>query len=177
MVLKSLNIGLRDWSMIEPYVLSVKEALKVAAPFILYSAASKIVVAAETLPEKEILEGLNKATIRKLILYYTVPVELIQIVFFLFLSRISPEAVSYSTTSITLLLIIGAAIGSYLVYNLLLLNWEERFSIKDMFIKIKRMCSNTFSFNSIWDYCRSSLNIIYSGNLALVGCHRVQEPL
>jgi len=97
----------------------------------------------EVLPEKEILEELGKATIKKLILYYTIPVELIQIVFFLFLSRISPETVSYSTTSITLMLIIGAAIGSYVIYNLLLLNWEDRFSIKDLFIKLKRMCSIT----------------------------------
>jgi len=97
----------------------------------------------EILPEKEIIKELKKATIKKLIIYYTVPVELIQITFFLFLSRISPEAVSYSTSSITLLLIIGAAIGSYIVYNLLLLDWEERFSIKDIFIKLKRMCSIT----------------------------------
>ncbi|MFX0083050.1 MAG: alpha/beta hydrolase family protein [Candidatus Hodarchaeota archaeon] len=93
------------------------------------------------LTEKHIIENLEKASIKKLILYYTVPVELIQISFFLFLSRISTEAVAFSTTSITLLLIIGATIGSFIIYTFLLLNWEERFHFRDPFIMIKRMCS------------------------------------
>ncbi len=93
------------------------------------------------LPEKDILEGLGKASIKKLILYYTIPIELIQITFFLSLSHISTEDFAFSTTSITLLLIIGAAIGSFIIYNFLLLNWEEQFYFKDLFIKIKRMCS------------------------------------
>lgn len=93
------------------------------------------------LPEKDILEELGEASIRKLILYYTIPVELIQIAFFLSLSGISTENLAFSTTTITLLLIIGAAIGSFIIYNFLLLNWEEQFSFKDLFIKIKRMCS------------------------------------
>lgn len=93
------------------------------------------------LPEKDILEEIGKASIRKLILYYTIPVELIQITFFLSLSHISTEVITFSTTSITLLLIVGAAIGSFIIYTFLLLNWEERFYFKDLFIKIKRMCS------------------------------------
>ncbi|MFW9880837.1 MAG: alpha/beta hydrolase family protein [Candidatus Thorarchaeota archaeon] len=95
----------------------------------------------EILPEKDVLEDLGKATIKKLILYYTIPVEFIQITFFLSLSHFSTESFAFSTTSITLVLIIGAALGSFIIFTFLLLNWEEKFSFKHLLIKIKRMCS------------------------------------
>jgi pimeloyl-ACP methyl ester carboxylesterase len=94
-----------------------------------------------TFPDKDTLEELGKSSIRKLIFYYTIPVELIQIMFFLSLSHISTEIVAFSTTSITLLVIIGASIGSFIIYNILLLNWEEKFYFRDLFVRIKRMCS------------------------------------
>ena len=92
-------------------------------------------------PEKEILKEFGSVSYKKLLLYYTVPVVLIQVIFFLFLSDSSLGIITFSTTSITLSLIVGAAIGIFIVYNFLLLNWEEQFSIKDFFLKIKSMIS------------------------------------
>jgi len=92
-------------------------------------------------PEKEILKEFGHVTYKKLILYYTIPVVFIQFIFFLFLSDISQGIIAFSTTSITFSLIIGAAIGIVIVYNFLLLNWKDKFSIKDFFRKIKLMCS------------------------------------
>lgn len=83
----------------------------------------------------------KKISIHKLIIYYTFPVELIQITLFLFLSTLSEDLFTLSTTNITLTLIIGAAIGSFLTYNLILLNTGEKYSIKDFFRRTKELVS------------------------------------
>ncbi|MFW9875490.1 MAG: alpha/beta hydrolase family protein [Candidatus Thorarchaeota archaeon] len=93
------------------------------------------------LPKYNRLEESGKASIKKLILYYTIPVELIQIIFFLSLSHISTETIAFSTASITLLLIIGASLGSFIILTFLLLSWMETFSFKYIFVMIKRSCS------------------------------------
>jgi pimeloyl-ACP methyl ester carboxylesterase len=93
-------------------------------------------------PEKTLLEEFRDISYKKLILYYTIPVALIQFVFFLFLSDMSMGIIPFSTISITLSLIIGAALGIYIIYNIFLLNWQEQYSIKDCFLKMKSMVSN-----------------------------------
>ena len=92
-------------------------------------------------PEKELLKEYKGISYKKLLIYYTIPVALIQFFFFLILSDLSIGVVPFSTTTITLSLIIGAAIGIFIVYNFLLLNWQEKFSVKDFFLKIKSMVS------------------------------------
>ncbi|MFX1455866.1 MAG: alpha/beta hydrolase [Promethearchaeota archaeon] len=92
-------------------------------------------------PERDVLKELSGISYKRLLLYYTVPVASIQFIFFLILSDIITGTVPFSTTSITLTLIVGASIGIFIVYNFLLLNWEDRYSIKDFFIKIKSMTS------------------------------------
>ncbi len=101
-------------------------------------------------PEKELLQEFREVSYKKLILYYTVPVVLIQFIFFLFLSDLSMGIIPFSTTSITLSLIIGAAIGIYVIYNIFLLNWQEQFSIKDFFLKIKSMVSHNPGRSTIY---------------------------
>ncbi|MFW9821757.1 MAG: alpha/beta hydrolase family protein [Candidatus Thorarchaeota archaeon] len=90
-------------------------------------------------PEKDVLKEFRKISYKKLLLYYSVPVVFIQFMFFLFLSDIITGTIPFSTTSITLSLIVGATIGIFIVYNFLLLNWQDQFSIKDFFIKVKSM--------------------------------------
>jgi hypothetical protein len=92
-------------------------------------------------PEKEILKEHKGISYKKLLVYYTFPVVIIQFLFFLTLSDLSMGLTPFSTTTITLSLIIGAAIGIFVVYNFLLLNWQEKFSFKDFFLKIKSMTS------------------------------------
>ncbi|MFX0029409.1 MAG: alpha/beta hydrolase family protein [Candidatus Hermodarchaeota archaeon] len=84
----------------------------------------------------------NEISRNQLIMHYIIPVESIQIFFFLLLSNISEEVISWSTTTLTLSLIIGAAIGSFLMYNFILLNTGEKFEVKDYFRKVKIMCSS-----------------------------------
>lgn len=83
----------------------------------------------------------KEISIHKLVLYYTFPVELIQITFFLLLSSLSEDIFTLSTTSITLTLIIGASIGSFLIYNFILLNTGDKYNIKDFFRKLKVLSS------------------------------------
>lgn len=92
-------------------------------------------------PEKDVLRELKGITTRKLMLYYTLPVMVIQFIFYIAFSNIYLGIKSLSTTSITLTLIIGAAIGTFVIYDYILLNWQEKFSFRDIFFKIKRMCS------------------------------------
>jgi len=92
-------------------------------------------------PEKEVLKENRGISYKKLLIYYTVPVVLIQFLFFLILSDLTIGVIPFSTTTITLTLIIGAAIGIFIVYNFLLLNWQEKFSMKDFFLRIKSMVS------------------------------------
>lgn len=101
-------------------------------------------------PERELLKDYRGISYKKLLLYYTVPVALIQFFFFLILSDLSMGIVPFSTTTITLSLIIGAAIGIFIVYNFLLLNWQEQFSIKDFFLKIKSMISRNSGRSTIY---------------------------
>lgn len=92
-------------------------------------------------PEKDLLEDFNSASYKRLLLYYTIPVVTIQFIFYIILSDLTMGMIPFTTATITLSLIIGSAIGIFIVYNFLLLNWEEQFSIKDFFIKIKSMIS------------------------------------
>ncbi|MFX1376524.1 MAG: alpha/beta hydrolase family protein [Promethearchaeota archaeon] len=92
-------------------------------------------------PEKIISDRNRGIRIKKLILYYTFPVELFQILFFFLLSSIVLDTIAFSSTSITLSLIIGSAIGSFLVYNFILLTTEKRYYLMDMILRIKKMCS------------------------------------
>jgi len=101
-------------------------------------------------PERELLKDYRGISYKKLLLYYTVPVALIQFCFFLILSDLSMGIIPFSTTTITLSLIIGAAIGIFIVYNFLLLNWQDQFSIKDFFLKIKSMISRNSGRSTIY---------------------------
>jgi pimeloyl-ACP methyl ester carboxylesterase len=101
-------------------------------------------------PEKDLLQEYQDISYKKLILYYTVPVVVIQYIFFLILSDITVGSIPLSTTTITLTLIFGAAIGIYIVYNLLLLNWQETFSIRDFFKRIKQMLSKNSGRSMIY---------------------------
>ena len=101
-------------------------------------------------PERELLKDYRGISYKKLLLYYTVPVALIQFFFFLILSDLSIGIIPFSTTTITLSLIIGAAIGIFIVYNFLLLNWQDQFSIKDFFLKIKSMISRNSGRSTIY---------------------------
>ena len=101
-------------------------------------------------PERELLKDYRGISYKKLLLYYTVPVALIQFFFFLILSDLSMGIIPFSTTTITLSLIIGAAIGIFIVYNFLLLNWQDQFSIKDFFLKIKSMISRNSGRSTIY---------------------------
>jgi len=92
-------------------------------------------------PERDIFGGVGEFSIKKLIAYYAIPAVLIQFIIFLFLIDILVEFIPYSTASITLSLIVGAAIGAFLIYNFILLCWEEKFFFKHVPLKIKRMCS------------------------------------
>ncbi|MFX1572387.1 MAG: alpha/beta hydrolase [Promethearchaeota archaeon] len=92
-------------------------------------------------PEKEIFRGEVDYSIKKLIEYYAIPAVIIQIIIFLILLDILGEIIPYSTISITLSLIIGAAIGAFLIYIFILLSWEERFFFKHLSLRIKKMCS------------------------------------
>jgi len=107
--------------------------------------------------ETRISDEDKKISIHKLILYYTFPVELIQITYFLFLSSLSEDLFALSTTNITLTLIIGAAIGAFLIYNFILLNTGEKYNIKDFFRKAKGMVS-----------LNPGRSIIFGASLALI---------
>jgi pimeloyl-ACP methyl ester carboxylesterase len=96
-------------------------------------------------------------SIHKLVLYYTVPVELIQISFFLLLSSLSEDLFTLSTTNITLTLIIGAAIGAFLIYNFILLNTGEKYDIKNFIRKAKQMTS-----------VQPSHSLLYGASVALI---------
>ncbi|MFX1324301.1 MAG: alpha/beta hydrolase family protein [Promethearchaeota archaeon] len=93
------------------------------------------------MPDKNILKGLGDISIRRLIAYYTIPVVVIQFIFFLGTIEIPTIDVHVSSVNITLSLIIGAAIGTYLVSNFLLLNYEEKFFFRIFPSKLKKMCS------------------------------------
>jgi pimeloyl-ACP methyl ester carboxylesterase len=125
-------------------------------------------------PEKELLKEFRGVSYRKLILYYTVPVGLIQFLFFLSLTDISIGVIPFSTTSITLSLIIGAAIGIFIVYNFFLLNWKEQFSIKDFFRKIKSMVSKNSGRSIIYGMLVGSLVIL---SIAAIWHWSVQNSL
>jgi pimeloyl-ACP methyl ester carboxylesterase len=92
-------------------------------------------------PEKNLLRGLRGITTRKMLLFYTVPVMIFQFIFYLALTNIYSGSATLSTTRITLTLVIGAAIGTFLIYNFILLNRLDKFSYRDLFFKIKKMCS------------------------------------
>jgi pimeloyl-ACP methyl ester carboxylesterase len=92
-------------------------------------------------PEQNIIEELEKITIRKLIGYYTIPVVVIQFIYFLAMIEISSGNEQSSSVNITLSLIIGAAIGTIIIYNFLLLNYKERFYLRTFPLKLKKMCS------------------------------------
>jgi alpha/beta superfamily hydrolase len=125
-------------------------------------------------PEKDILKEFGGVSYKKLLLYYTFPVVLIQFIFFLLLSDISLGIIPFSTTSITLSLIVGAAIGIIVVYNFLLLNWEEKFSIKDFFLKIKFMCSKNSGRSSVYGILVALLVIL---SIAAIWHWSVQNSL
>ncbi len=125
-------------------------------------------------PEKEILKEFGSLSYKKLSLYYTVPVVVIQFIFFLFLSDITLDIFPFSTTSITLLLIVGAAVGIILVYNFLLLNLSEKFSIRDFFLKIKLMCSKNSGRSVIYGTL-IGLQVIFS--IAAIWHWSVQNSL
>jgi pimeloyl-ACP methyl ester carboxylesterase len=101
-------------------------------------------------PEKDLLKEYRDISYKKLILYYTIPVVVIQYIFFLILSDITVGSIPLSTTTITLTLIFGAAIGIYIVYNFLLLNWQETFSFQDFFKRIKQMLSKNSGRSMIY---------------------------
>ena len=107
--------------------------------------------------ETRLSEKDKEISIHKLILYYTFPVELIQITFFLLLSNLSEDLFTLSTTNITLTLIIGAAIGSFLVYNFILLNIGDKYNIKDFFRKVKILTSS-----------KPGRSIIFGASIALI---------
>lgn len=92
--------------------------------------------------DKKILINYKEISIYRLILHYTFLVESIQIFIFLLLSTLSEDILSWSTTSLTLSLIIGASIGSFLMYNFILLNTRPKYTIKDFFYKAKSMSSS-----------------------------------
>ncbi len=125
-------------------------------------------------PEKDILKEFGDVSYKKLLLYYTFPVVLIQFIFFLFLSDILQGIIPFSTTSITLSLIVGAAIGIVIVYNFLLLNWEEKFSIKDFFLKIKLMVSKNSGRSSVFGILVALLVIL---SIAAIWHWSVQNSL
>jgi pimeloyl-ACP methyl ester carboxylesterase len=116
-------------------------------------------------PEKEILKEQRGITYKKLLLYYTVPVVLIQFLFFMILLDISMDIIPFSTTLITLSLIIGASIGIFIVYNFLLLNWEEKFSFKDFFVKIRSMVSKNSVKSIIYGILVGLLVILSIGSI------------
>lgn len=91
--------------------------------------------------EKDVLKGLGDISIKKLIAYYTIPVVVIQFIFFLATIEIPIIDIQISSVNITLSLIIGAAIGTYLVSNFLLLNYEEKFFFRIFPSKLKKMSS------------------------------------
>ncbi|MFX1312002.1 MAG: alpha/beta hydrolase family protein [Promethearchaeota archaeon] len=92
-------------------------------------------------PERDIFGEVSEYSITKLISYYAIYAVFIQFIVFLFLIDLLADVIPYSTVSITLSLIVGAAIGAFLIYIFILLGWEERFLFKHVPLKIKKMCS------------------------------------
>ena len=116
-------------------------------------------------PEKDILKEFKEISYKKLSLYYTIPVVIIQIIFFLVLSEILMGIIPFSTTYITLTLIIGAAVGIYIVYNFILLSTEKEFSIKDFFLKFKSMLSKNSGRSILYGIIVSILVIVSIGGI------------
>ncbi len=126
-------------------------------------------------PEKEILKGAGDISIYKLIAYYSILVVLVEITFMLFLpGEFFSGIIPLSGFDGTLPLIIGAAIGTIIIYYFLIMRREESHSIKDFPLKIKEM-SSTNSRNSIIHGILSALILIYS--IAAVWHWSVQNTL
>ena len=106
---------------------------------------------------KEKLTNKDDLSVKKLIGAYTILVAVIQLVVFYTLSEISSDAIPISTISIILSLVIGASIGSIVVYNFLLLCWEDKYSLKNFFSRIKIKLSPN-----------SGRSLLYGGLMALI---------
>ncbi|HEC38833.1 hypothetical protein LCGC14_1869750 [marine sediment metagenome] len=106
---------------------------------------------------KEKLTNKDDFSIKKLIGAYAILVVVIQLVAFYTLSEISSDVIPVSTVSIILSLVIGASIGSFVVYNFLLLCWEDKYSLKKFYSRIKIKLSPN-----------SGRSILYGGLIALI---------
>lgn len=110
--------------------------------------------------DKNILSNYKEISHYRLILHYTFLVESIQIFFFLLLSTLSEDILSWSTTSLTLSLIIGASIGSFLMYNFILLNTRPKYTIKDFYYKAKSMSSSNPGRSIIFGFIIALFSIL-----------------
>ncbi|MHA1913411.1 MAG: alpha/beta hydrolase family protein [Promethearchaeota archaeon] len=89
--------------------------------------------------KKTIIKELKQISTKKLVAFYAIPVVVVQYLFFIYIFDVSVDLIPLTTTSITLTLVVGAAVGTILVYNLLLLGWKDRYSIRDLFSQLKTM--------------------------------------
>ncbi|MHA1885184.1 MAG: alpha/beta hydrolase family protein [Promethearchaeota archaeon] len=112
---------------------------------------------------KEIFEELRLVSTKKLVGFYSIAVVLIQYLFFLYIFDISVDLIPLSTTSITLTMVVGAAVGTFLVYNLLLLGWKDKYSIKDLFSQLKTMSSSSPGRSLIFGALIGILSILSIG--------------
>ena len=106
---------------------------------------------------KEKLKNRDEFSIKKLIAAYSILVVIIQLAAFYSLSEISSDVIPISTVSIILSLVIGVSIGAIVVYNFLLLCWEDKYYIKNFFSRIKLKLSPN-----------SGRSVLFGGLMALI---------
>jgi len=101
-------------------------------------------------PEREILKKSKDLSVYKLIKYYSVYIVLIGFIIFLFLIELFKDVLLISTVSIILLILFGNAIGTILVYFLLIMARVENSSIKTFHLKIREMSSTNSGRSTIF---------------------------
>lgn len=101
-------------------------------------------------PEKEILKEAGDISINKLILYYTILVALIGFVFVIFLEDLFTGMMQLSRSGQTFSIVFGTAIGTIIVYYLLIMRRKENLSIKEFPLKIMKMSSTNSGLSMLF---------------------------
>jgi hypothetical protein len=91
-------------------------------------------------PEKELLKEEREPSKNNLIKYYAFYVMIIGFFISIILSDNLTDVVPLYSANLIFSLIIGTTIGTIIIYNLLILNKQEKLNIKSFPLKIKKLC-------------------------------------